>query len=57
MRYSTATWALPCDARRQARTSDSGNPMAVKLATVSGGKESDGVADVVDDVVVVVAGG
>ena len=37
MRNSTATSGLPPAARRQALTSGSGNPIAVKLATASSG--------------------
>ena len=52
MRNSTATSALPPAARRQALTSASGNPIAVRLATDSadtsleGGAGADGVEDV-----------
>ena len=65
IRYSTATSGFPCDARRQALTSASGNPIAVRFATISGGNESIDVeagaaagAEVVSvDVVVFAAGG
>lgn len=40
MRYSTATSGFPWEARRQARTSASGNPIAVKLLMVSAGNSS-----------------
>lgn len=43
VKNSTATSGLPCAARKQCRTSASGNPILVKLVTTSFGNASSGL--------------